>query len=126
MWLHIKKDKMKGEGKKLRPIGYGPSTILEKIGDDTFHLDFPAYMQVYLMVNIENLKLYDPPLIMDNKEVGQFLQWTIFHLNTWTGYLKISFLTGELGLHDGETWSTLVLVSKECVQVRPVILKRRK
>jgi len=61
---------MKGEGKKLRPIRYGPFTILEKIGNNAFRLDLPIYMQMYFVVNVENLKLYGPPLIMDTDEVG--------------------------------------------------------
>ena len=70
VWFHINKDRMKGEGKKLWPIRYGPFTILEKIGNNAFRLDFPVYMQMYLVVNVENLKLYEPPLIMDTDEVG--------------------------------------------------------
>lgn len=27
-------------------------------------------MQMYSIVNVENLKLYEPPLIMDTEEVG--------------------------------------------------------
>ena len=27
-------------------------------------------MQMYLVMNVENLKLYEPPLIMDTEEVG--------------------------------------------------------
>ena len=45
---------MKGEGKKLRPIRYGPFTIFSKIRDNAFHL-----------------MLYEPPLIMDIEEVAQ-------------------------------------------------------
>ena len=56
--------------KKLQPIWYGPFTILEKIGNNAFRLDFPIYMQMYSIVNVENLKLYEPPLIMDTEEVG--------------------------------------------------------
>ena len=61
---------MKGGGKKLRPTRYGPFAILEKIGNNAFQLDFSVYMQMYLVVNVKNLKLYEPPLIMDTKEVG--------------------------------------------------------
>ena len=68
MWLHISKERMKGEGKKLKPIRYGPFTILEKIGMNAFRLELPPYMQIYLVVNVENLKLYDPPMIMDERE----------------------------------------------------------
>ena len=51
VWLHISKERMKGEGKKLRPIRYGPFTILENSGDNVFHLEFPTYMKMYLVVN---------------------------------------------------------------------------
>jgi hypothetical protein len=59
---------LKGEGKKLKPIHYGPFTILEKRGTNAFRLDLPPYMQIYSMVNIENLKLFEPTMIMDQDE----------------------------------------------------------
>ena len=59
---------MKGEGKKLKPIHYGPFTILEKSGTNAFRLDIPPYMQIYSVVNVENLKLFEPPMIMDQDE----------------------------------------------------------
>ena len=43
---------------------------MEKIGNNAFHLDLPVYMKMYSVVNVENLKLYEPPLIMDTDEVG--------------------------------------------------------
>jgi hypothetical protein len=51
----------------LKPIRYGPFKILEKIGNNAFRLDFPPYMQMYAVVNVENLNLilYEPPLIDD-------------------------------------------------------------
>ena len=63
VWLYISKDKMQGEGKKLKLIRYGPFKILEKIGENTFCLDFLAYMHIYLVVNAENLRLYEYSLI---------------------------------------------------------------
>ena len=54
---------MQGEGKKLKPIRYGPFKILEKIGENAFCLDLPAYMHIYLVVNVENLRLFEPSLI---------------------------------------------------------------
>ena len=68
VWLHIIKERLKGEGKKLKPIHYGPFTILEKSGTDDFHLDLQPYMQIYSVVNLENLKLLEPPMIMDQYE----------------------------------------------------------
>jgi hypothetical protein len=68
VWLHINKEILKGEGKKLNPIRYGPFTILEKSGTNYFHLDLPPYMQIYSVVNVENLKCFEPPMIMDQDE----------------------------------------------------------
>lgn len=59
---------MKGEGKWLKPIWYGPFRILENIGNNAFRLIFPPYMKNYSIVNVENLKLYDPPMSMDEYE----------------------------------------------------------
>jgi hypothetical protein len=46
---------------------------LEKIGTNSFHLDIPTYMKIYLVVNVENLKIYETPMIMDEDESIQVL-----------------------------------------------------
>ena len=56
---------MQGEGKKLKPIHYGPFKILKQVGNNAFQLDLPSYMQMYSVVNVENLCSYEPPLIVD-------------------------------------------------------------
>ena len=56
---------MQGEGKKLKPIRYGPFKIIKKVGNNAFQLDFPSYMQMYSFFNVEKLRLYEPPLIDD-------------------------------------------------------------
>ena len=65
VWLYISKERLQGEGKKLKPICYGPFKILEKIGNNAFKLDLSSYMQIYSVVNVENLLLYESPLIED-------------------------------------------------------------
>lgn len=67
-WLHIRKERPQGEGKKLKPIRHGPFRILEKIGSNAFRLDLPSYMQIYVVVNVETLRLYELPLIEDQGE----------------------------------------------------------
>lgn len=62
---------MQGEGKKLKPIRYGPFKILKKVGNNSFQLDLPSYMQMYSVVNVDNLRLYEPPLIADHENVVQ-------------------------------------------------------
>jgi len=54
---------MQGEGKKLKPIRYGPFRILEKIGENAFHLDLPAYMHIYSVIYADSLRLFEPLLI---------------------------------------------------------------
>lgn len=61
--LHIRRYRLQGEGKSLKPIRYGAFIIMEKIGDNAFRLDFPSYMQIYVVVNVEKLRLYEPPLV---------------------------------------------------------------
>jgi hypothetical protein len=46
VWLHINKERLKGECKELKPIRYGPFTILEKRDANDFRLDLPPYMQI--------------------------------------------------------------------------------
>jgi hypothetical protein len=67
-WTYIIKERLKGEGKKLKPIQYGPFKIIDKIGNNAFRLDLPPYMKMYAVVNVENFKLYEPPLIDDQGE----------------------------------------------------------
>jgi len=64
---------MKREGKILIPIRYGPFKILENIGTNVFHLDLPAYIQMSSVINVENLKHYEPPMIMDEYGIIQVL-----------------------------------------------------
>jgi hypothetical protein len=63
---------LKEKVKKLKPIRYGPFKIIDKIGNDAFHLDLPPYMKMYAVVNVDNLKLYEPPLIDDQGEESMF------------------------------------------------------
>ena len=64
VWIHIRKCRLQGEGRKLKPIRYGPFTILDQVGNNAFWLDLPPYMQMYSVVNVEKLKLYEPPIIV--------------------------------------------------------------
>jgi hypothetical protein len=41
---------------------------LEKSSTNAFHLDLPPYMHIYSVVNVENLKHFEPPMIMDQGE----------------------------------------------------------
>ena len=66
--LYIRKEILQGEGKKIKPIKYGPFKILEKIGNNDFRLDLPPYMKIYSIVNVANLRLHEPLMIDDHEE----------------------------------------------------------
>jgi len=68
VWLYISKDKMQGEGKKLKPMRHGPFRILEKIGENDFCLDLPAHMHIYSILNVDFLRWFEPSMIEDPKE----------------------------------------------------------
>ena len=38
---------------------------MDKVGNNTLQLELPPYMKIYSIVNVENLKLYEPPMIID-------------------------------------------------------------
>ena len=48
----------------MKPIRYGPFTILDKVGNNAFQLEL-HHMKMYSIFNVEKLKLYEPPMIMD-------------------------------------------------------------
>ena len=54
VWLYISKDMMQGESKKIKPIRYGPFRIIEKIGENAFHLELPSYMHIYSVIEGSN------------------------------------------------------------------------
>jgi len=66
--LYISKERLQSEGKNIKPIRYGPFKILENIGNNAFQLDFLPYMKIYSVVNVENLRLYEPPMIDVDEE----------------------------------------------------------
>ena len=63
VWLHLGKERFKGEGRKLKARRYGPFTILKKYGDNAFQLDLPPYMSIYSVVNADKLKLFEPSML---------------------------------------------------------------
>jgi len=66
VWLKLSKERLKGEGRKLKPLRYGPFRILQQIGDNAFKLDLPPYLGMYSVINAEYLKLFEPPLLDDD------------------------------------------------------------
>ena len=59
----MNKEKLQGLGKKSKAMWYGPFEMLEKVGDNTYRLSLPPYMRIYSVVNVENLKTYEPSML---------------------------------------------------------------
>ena len=51
-----------------KALWYGPFEILEKVGDNANQLSLPPYMCIYSVVNVENLKLYEPSMLDQEEE----------------------------------------------------------
>ena len=66
VWLKLSKERLKGEGNKLKPLRYGPFRILEQMGDNAFKLDLPPYLGMYSVINTEYLQIYELPMLDDD------------------------------------------------------------
>ena len=65
----MNKKRLQGLGKKIKALRYGPFEILEKVGDNSYRLSLPPYMRIYSIVNVENLKLYEPSMLDQEEEL---------------------------------------------------------
>ena len=63
VWLHMNKERLQDPGKKIKALQYGPFEVLEKVGDNSYWLRLSPYMCIYLVVNVENMKLYEPSML---------------------------------------------------------------
>ena len=68
VWLHLNKERIHGPGKKTKALWYGPFDVLEKVGDNAYRLNLPPYLCIYSVVNVENLKLYEPSMLDQEEE----------------------------------------------------------
>jgi hypothetical protein len=63
IWLQLNKERLEGPSKKIKDLWYGPFEVVEKVGDNSYRFSLPPYMHIYSVVNVENLKLYEPPML---------------------------------------------------------------
>ena len=45
----------------MKPIRYRPYAIIRAIGSNTFELDLPPHLGIHPVLNVDSLKLYEPP-----------------------------------------------------------------
>ena len=71
-------------------------------------------MQIYVVVNVENLRLYELPLIED-----QGYNFQIPSIEDFSPEYKTPFLTEEQGLQNEGMWITFELGSREQILQKP-------
>lgn len=69
VWLQMDKQRFKGRHHKMHPLRYGPYTVLDCIGENAYQLDLPPHLGIHAIQNINNLKLFEPPLLEDTVTV---------------------------------------------------------
>jgi hypothetical protein len=69
VWLQMDKQCFKGRHHKLHPLRYGPYTVLDRIGENAYRLDLPPHLGIHDVLNVNNLKLFEPPLLEDTVTV---------------------------------------------------------
>jgi hypothetical protein len=72
VWLHLQKEHLIGPHRKLRPLCYGPYTIIEVLGDNAFELNLPPFHGLHPLFNVDLLRPYFPPLL-DTSEIAEQL-----------------------------------------------------
>jgi hypothetical protein len=66
-WLKLNKEQVQGIGKNIKALRYGPFEALEKVGDNSYGLNLPPYMNTYSVVNVKNKKLNEPYIFERDK-----------------------------------------------------------
>jgi hypothetical protein len=55
---------------KLKPLRYGLYIVLQQIWNNAHRLDFPPQLGIHDVMNVNNLKHYEPPLLEDNVTIS--------------------------------------------------------
>jgi hypothetical protein len=59
VWLHLDKCQFQDKAySKVKPIRYGPYSIIQQVSKNAFHLDLPAHLGIHDVVNVDLLKPY--------------------------------------------------------------------
>jgi hypothetical protein len=103
VWLQLNKERLQGHGKKIKALYYGHFEVLEKVGDNTYRLSLPPYMCIYSVVDVENLKLYDPSMLDQEEERVQVCP--TFHIGLITRSVR-RFGIGHSFAEDIHTYKT--------------------
>eukprot|EP00253_Pinus_taeda_P015192 PITA_15192 len=79
-WLHLRKERLTGAYRKLRPLRYGPYTIAKDVGDNAFELNIPPFLGLHPVFNVDYLQPYLPPLL-DTSDIAEHITPTKLNPN---------------------------------------------
>lgn len=85
----LRKRRLQGLVKKVRPLRYGSFTILNDFENNTFRLDLPPYMKMHSMVSCEYLHLYELFMLGEEDEEQLLLSLEISVLMNKPYFQKI-------------------------------------
>jgi len=66
--LQMNKERLQGSGKNIKSMWYGHFEVVEKVVDNSYRLSLSPYMHIYLVMNVENLKLFEPTMLDKEEE----------------------------------------------------------
>ena len=64
----MNKERLRDIGKTIKALYYGPFGVLKKVGDNSYILSLLRYMCMYSIVNVKNLKVYEPPTLYKEED----------------------------------------------------------
>ena len=76
--FHLNKETLQGHIKKIKKIKElqcVPFEVLDDVGDNAYRLSIPPYMFIYLVVDVENMKLYEPSMLdLESEQVLAYVE----------------------------------------------------
>ena len=63
VWLHEKKERFTDLYEKMKPLQYGPYSILKHIGENNFQLNIHTCLGLHPVFNVDLLRPYHAPLL---------------------------------------------------------------
>jgi hypothetical protein len=119
------KQLLKGHNHKLHSLWYGPYTILDCIRKDDYRLDLPPHLGIHDMLNVNNLKLFEPPLLEETVTVQHpmdnisYFQPRLLHdqiINSKTRITRHQQHASYLVGWRGQTWAQDKCMTTKTVQ----------
>lgn len=70
VWLHLCMERLQGLAKNLKLIRYGSFDIIDQVSKNASKLNLHAYMNIYFIFNMNNLKLFESSILNEEEEVA--------------------------------------------------------